>query len=228
MEQNQPATANTEIVFDKQESKFRLIKKDFITPEECRLLIELIEKFGEIGDGYGGNPHPHIASEVFGGYSFNGHQNAVQIEHPGHLEALAIMMKARNLLKAHFGLPFLWLDYGHLVFRQPAEEDTAAESEDFSHPWHFDNQSEGIKHRTHTAILYLNDGFQGGLTRFKEADFGPFREITPEPGKLAAFDVDKNAHGVSKLKHGKRYVLNMWFSTQWRMYRHHRRIYKPL
>jgi hypothetical protein len=135
------------------------------------------------------------------------------------------MLKARNLVKAHFGLPFLWLDYGHLVFREPVEG-AASEADDFSHPWHFDNQSD--KHRTHTAILYLNDDFEGGLTRFKETDFGPFREIQPEPGKLAAFDVDKNSHGVSKLRSGKRYVLNMWFSTYWKMLPRHRRIFKYL
>jgi hypothetical protein len=136
------------------------------------------------------------------------------------------MMKARKLLKTHFRLPFLWLDFGHLVFRQPIDNEPATEPEEFSHPWHFDNQS--LKHRAHTAILYLNDDFEGGHTRFKETDFGPFREIQPIPGRLAAFNVAKNAHGVSKLKSGKRYVLNMWFSTHWRLYNHHRKIFRPL
>ena len=104
-----------------------------------------------------------------------------------------------------------------------------AESEDdVSHPWHFNNQSYGVRYRTHTAILYLNDGFTGGHTRFKETDFGPYREVVPSAGKLIAFDVAQNAHSVSKLISGKRYVLNMWFSTNWRKFPKHRRIFKAM
>ncbi len=224
-----PTTSTAaKIIFDKQESKYRLLEENFISPEECRSLIELVETYGELGDGYAGNPHPHTPTETFGGYSFYGHGKKPQTLVPGHREALAIMMKARNLMKSHFGLPFLWLDFGHLVYRYPSGESTDTELEEFSHPWHYDNQAEGVKHRTHTAILYLNDEFEGGLTRFKEADFGPFREVRPAPGKLVAFDVAKNAHSVSKLRSGKRYVLNIWCSTRWRMLRHHRKIFKPL
>ena len=226
MEQAATNTAgNAPIVFDKEESRYRLLQENFITREECQPLIELVEKHGSIGDGYQGNPHPHTNTEVFGGYSFEGFRHSKPRLVPGHREALAIMIKARNLLKTHFGLPFLWLEYGHLVFRDPVE-DLSKDAEDFSHPWHFDNASD--KRRTHTAILYLNDGFVGGHTRFKETDFGPFREVQPEAGKLVAFDVAKNAHGVSKLKSGKRYVLNMWFSTHWRIFPMHRRIFRSL
>ncbi|MDH3978324.1 MAG: 2OG-Fe(II) oxygenase [Gammaproteobacteria bacterium] len=225
MEQAATNPASAPVQMDKKEAKYRLLQPNFITPEECLGLIKLVEEHGEIGDGYGGNPHPHTMTETFGGYSFEGRKRTKPKLAPGHKEALAIMLKARNLVRSHFRLPFLWLDYGHLVFREPIESG-ADETEDFSHPWHFDNQTD--KHRTHTAILYLNEEFEGGLTRFKETDFGPYREIRPEAGKLAAFDVDKNAHGVSKLLSGKRYVLNMWFSTHWKMFRRHRRIFKHL
>jgi hypothetical protein len=215
---------NTPVTFSTEEARYRLLQPAFISPAECSTLINLVETYGEIGDGYSGNPHPHTTTEIFGGYSFEGFKHSNPEIVPGHLDALKIMLRARDQLKTHFGLRFLWLDYGHLVFREPTGE--IMEDEDFSHPWHFDNQSD--KHRTHTAILYLNDGFDGGLTRFKETDFGPYREIEPEVGKLAAFDVDKNAHGVSKLKSGRRYVLNMWFSTHWKTLKKHRRIFKSL
>ncbi len=226
MESKKLDSTGSKIVLEKKELEYRLLEDNFISPQECLAFIELIEAHGQIGDGYGGNPHPHTKSEIFGGYSFNGYQNKVQQDIPGHKEALAIMMKTQKLLKSHFRLPFLWLDFGHLVFRQPIDNEPATESEEFSHPWHFDNQA--LKHRTHTAILYLNDEFEGGHTRFKETDFGPFREIQPIPGRLAAFNVAKNAHGVSKLRSGKRYVLNMWFSTHWRLFNHHRKIFRPL
>ena len=226
MEQARAISSDSTIVFSPQESKYRLVEDAFITPEECKPLIELVGKYGTVGDGYGGNPHPHTASEIFGGYSFDGLHNQAQKALPGHLEALAVMKKVRKKLKSHFGLPVLWLDFGHLVFREPNAESPIKEAEEFSHPWHYDDQV--FKQRTHTAILYLNDEFEGGLTRFKETDFGPYREIQPQAGRIAAFDVAKNSHGVSKLVHGKRYVLNMWFSTHWRMLNHHRKIFAPL
>ena len=44
----------------------------------------------------------------------------------------------------------------------------------------------------------------------------------------AAVADELGAHGVSKLISGKRFVLNMWFSTNWRKFPKHRRIYKTL
>lgn len=226
MEQsNTLGAGSAPVAFSAEESRYRLLQPGFLTPEECATLIELVEKYGKVGDGYEGNPHPHTPTELFGGYNFHSFDPHDAERARLHRESLKIMLRARDLLKKHFGLWFLWLDYGHLVFREPTGE---VIDDDVSHPWHFDNQSEGVKHRTHTAILYLNDNFEGGLTRFKETDFGPYREIQPEAGKLAGFDVDKNAHGVSKLRSGRRYVLNMWFSTHMRVYKSHRHIFKNL
>jgi hypothetical protein len=212
------------IVFDKREARYRLIAEHFATPEECRALINLVESAGSIGDGYAGNAHPHTLTETFGGYSFDG-KNGDQTS-SDHLHGLRVIARARRLMMKHFRLPLLWLDYGHLVFREPVS--VAGAEDEFSHPWHFDNQSVGVRYRTHTAILYLNENFTGGLTRFKEADFGPFREVKPEPGKLIGFRVAENAHAVSKLTSGRRYVLNMWFSTHLKIWRRHRRTFKPL
>jgi predicted 2-oxoglutarate/Fe(II)-dependent dioxygenase YbiX len=143
----------------------------------------------------------------------------------GYKEALTIILKARERLKSHFNLPYLWLDYSHLLFRQPTGG-TDSTNEEFSHPWHYNNQSEGVKHRTHTAIIYLNDEFEGGHTCFQEAEFGPYREVSPTPGVLVGFDCTKNDHAVTKLTSGKRYVMISWFSTHWRMLPNHRKIFK--
>ena len=223
---NTTAAESTPITFSKEEARYRHIQPNVVTPEECAKLITLIERFGAVGDGYSGNKHPHTPNEIFGGYSLGG--GTEHAHEPEHLLCLTVMDRVRRIVKKHFGLPFLWLDFGHLVFREAVPPEDGAEVEEFSHPWHLDNQSDGVKHRTHTAILYINDGFEGGLTRFQETDFGPFREVQPEPGKMVAFDVAKNPHGVSKLISGKRYVLNMWFSTRIQVYRHHRKIFKPL
>ena len=219
-------TITAEVPFSKDELRYRLIKPNVISAEECAALISLLEKYGEVGDGYKGNAHPHTPNETFGGYSLGGH-GPHQYE-PEHILCLEVMNRVRLQTKRHFKLPFLWLDFGHLVFREATPVDALADTEEYSHPWHKDNQSEHVKHRTHTGILYINEGFEGGLTRFQDTEFGPFREVTPEPGKLVTFNVDKNPHSVSKLRSGKRYVLNMWFSTHLRKYKHHRKIFRPL
>jgi hypothetical protein len=220
------ATADQPINFSRLESKYRLVMDQFITPEECRQLIELTDKYGVVGDGYAGNPHPHTPHETFGGYSFD--VNKGRPETTDHKIGLAVIQRVRRQLMRHFHAPFLWLDYAQIVFREATGTGTEAETEEYSHPWHFDNQSSGVKHRTHTAIMYLNDGFEGGYTQFREADFGPFREVKPSAGKLVAFRVAENAHAVSKLKSGRRYVLNMWFSTRLKKMPKHRKIFSHL
>ena len=212
-----------DIVFDKQEARYRLVQEDFLSPEECALLSNFTRENCVVGDGYGGNPHPQTPHETFSGFSFDG--RIVDPVPDEYQLALKVMLRARNLLRRHFRLPMLWLEFGHLVKRESTGTPEAA-SQDFSHPWHYDNQSD--KYRTHTAILYINDGFEGGHTCFREADFGPYREVTPKAGTLVAFSVAQNAHAVTKLLSGERYVLNMWFSTHPRKYFAHRRIFRQL
>jgi hypothetical protein len=218
----QATLQNAAIQMDKRESKYRLVKNDFLSPVECELLSQFAGQNCVIGDGYGGHAHPHTPTETFSGYSFNGKSGDTSL--PQYHLALEVMMRARNLLRWHFKLPMLWLEYGHLVKREVHGQQRP--DEEFSHPWHYDDATD--KFRSHTAILYINDGFEGGHTCFKEADFGPYREITPKAGTLVAFSVAQNSHAVTKLLSGERYVLNMWFSTHWRKFRQHRRIFRPL
>ena len=212
--------------FSEEESRYRLIVDDFVAADECRRLVAFADEHAVVGDGYGGNPHPHTPHETFAGYSLDGKQGDPSL--PGYMLALQVANRARLRLKQHYRLPFLWLEYGHLVVREATGTGAEAESEELSHPWHYDNQHGTIQHRTHTGIIYLNDGFEGGLTRFQEAEFGPYREVTPSAGKLVSFSVAENAHAVSKLRSGRRYVLNLWFSTHWTRWRNNRRIFRPL
>jgi hypothetical protein len=213
--------ADQPIVLGAEESRYRQIVDHLVTAEECAALLEYAGNNLILGDGYGGEATPHNKAETFYGFAVEGSPGP-NLD-PGHSLCLEVIQRARKVIQRHFRLPFLWLDYAHLVKREPVPgaEVTAGE---LSHPWHFDDQSEHVKHRTHTAILYLNDGFEGGFTQFKETDFGPFRQVQPAAGKMIAFDVAKNAHAVSKLISGERYVLNMWFSTHMKIWRRHRRV----
>jgi hypothetical protein len=77
-------STRSKIVLEKKELKYRLLEDSFTSPQECLALMELIEAHGQVGDGYGGNPPPHTKSEILGGYSFNGCQNKIRQDIPGH------------------------------------------------------------------------------------------------------------------------------------------------
>ena len=218
--------ASPQIVFGEQEARYRQIHEGLATKDECARLVRFADASMTLGDGYGGDANPHTDTETFYGYTFHVPPGATVPEE--HLLALRIIQRARKAVMQHFRLRFLWLDFAHLVMREPLDTGRSPETDELSHPWHYDNQADHVKHRTHTAILYLNDGFEGGLTQFREAEFGPFRQVQPSTGKMIAFAVADNAHAVSKLIKGKRYVLNMWFSTHWSVWRSHRRIFRPL
>jgi hypothetical protein len=215
------ATTPKGLVLSPEELRYRQIVPGLATPEECARLVSYAEKNLIVGDGYGGDANPHTQTETFYGFTVVG-APAKQPD-PDHVLCLDVIKRARRAVMRHFGLRFLWLDYAHMVKREPIPGKAHA-ADELSHPWHYDDQSDHVKHRTHTAILYLNDQFEGGLTQFKEASFGPFRQVQPETGKMIAFDVAHNAHAVSKLVSGERYVVNMWFSTHMKIWRRHRRI----
>jgi len=206
-----------------QEAKIRMLADAVLTPEECRILVQFADEVLQLGDGYQGNMHPHSDSEVFAGYGF--HQECEHPVRPEHRLGLQAILRVRKLMMAHFRLRLLWLDYGHLVRREALPTDKA---EVFSHPWHKDNTAKSVQHRTHTAILYLNDEFTGGVTQFKGTAYCGDREVQPVPGRVVGFYVPENMHAVGKLKTGRRYVFNMWFSTHLKIWNRHRKILRHL
>lgn len=62
--------------------------------------------------------------------------------------------------------------------------------------------------RTHTAVLYLNDDYEGGRTFFPEINY----ESTPKKGRVIIFPSGiEYLHGVTKVE-GDRYTLSTWFT----------------
>jgi len=79
--------------------------------------------------------------------------------------------------------------------------------------------------RSHSALLYLNDGggadYEGGEFIFKneypwqkdQACYGEDLIITPQCGTMVSFTSGgENVHGVNRLKSGIRYALAIWFT----------------
>ena len=63
--------------------------------------------------------------------------------------------------------------------------------------------------RSHSAVLYLNQDYEGGETVFRDQNVNIF----PETGKLLMFPAGYDfSHGVNQIENGDRYTLAMWFT----------------
>lgn len=63
--------------------------------------------------------------------------------------------------------------------------------------------------RTHSAIIYLNDDFEGGLFYFRDGE-----TIKPKQGLAIAFPGGlTHVHGVTEVTSGDRWTAPMWFSA---------------
>lgn len=69
---------------------------------------------------------------------------------------------------------------------------------------HIDNPP-GWDDREYAAIVYLNDGFQGG--RFQGLGFDHY----PDQGDVIIFECNNARHGVTEITSGTRYTYSCWF-----------------
>jgi hypothetical protein len=83
---------------------------------------------------------------------------------------------------------------------------------------HKDNGYENDKHilhmRTYTAVMYINDDFEGGETIIKKENSNEMEyECKPQKGSVLIFKSDDSClHGVNKITKGNRLTLSMWFA----------------
>ncbi|KAG7263047.1 hypothetical protein CRUP_036449 [Coryphaenoides rupestris] len=155
----------------------RVLLDGVISDDECRELQRLSNAAAQIGDGYRGLPSPHTPNEMFQGVTV---LKAVKLGQEGKVPLKSARLffdmseKVRKVLESYFHLETpLYFSYSHLVCRSATEENQE-ERTDPSHPVHVDNCvlvseiNECIKeppaytHRDYSAILYLNDDFEGG------------------------------------------------------------------
>ena len=62
--------------------------------------------------------------------------------------------------------------------------------------------------RDYSAVAYLNDDYEGGITQFKN-DMS--EDILPEAGSVVVFPSNK-FHNVSEVTAGTRYTMPIWWS----------------
>ncbi|CAL8335991.1 unnamed protein product [Merluccius merluccius] len=206
----------------------RVLLDGVISDDECRELHRLSNAAQE-GDGYRARPSPHSPNEIFQGVTV---LKAVKMGQEGKVPLKSARLffdmseKVRKVLESYFRLETpLYFSYSHLVCRSAVEE-TQAERTDHSHPVHVDNcvlvseTNECIKvppaytHRDYSAILYLNDDFEGGDFIFTMLDGKTVTaEVRPRCGRVVGFGSgQENPHGVRAVTRGQRCAVALWFT----------------
>ncbi|RLU20866.1 hypothetical protein DMN91_007480 [Ooceraea biroi] len=211
----------------------------FLDSIECNRLLQLAQIAVE-GDGYEGNKNPHSPFERFEGVTVGRMALMVYfgLTKPESLELFLERTEAvRDHVERYFNLDQpLHFTYTHLVCRT-ALPDSPANRTDFSHEIHADNcviRNDGLCHREdpaytwrdYSAILYLNDDFDGGEFFFVESQRKRHVRsiVRPRCGRMVAFSAGgENLHGVQGVRGGKRCAVALWF-TQDKKYLEYERV----
>ncbi|KAL2090859.1 hypothetical protein ACEWY4_013122 [Coilia grayii] len=207
----------------------RVLLDGVTTEDECRELHRLSNAAAKTGDGYRGKPSPHSPSEMFQGVTV---LKALKLGQEGMVPLKSARLffdvseKVRKVVESYFQPTTpLYFSYSHLVCRSAIEE-KQEDRKDLSHPVHADNcvliseMNECIKeppaytHRDYSAILYLNEDFEGGDFIFTELDGKTITAtVRPSCGRVVGFGAGKeNPHGVKAVTKSQRCAIALWFT----------------
>jgi leucine proline-enriched proteoglycan (leprecan) len=69
--------------------------------------------------------------------------------------------------------------------------------------------------RTYTAVMYMNDDFEGGETIIMKENSNEIEYLyKPQKDSVLIFRSDESClHGVKKIEKGERLTLSMWFAV---------------
>ncbi|XP_030848736.1 prolyl 3-hydroxylase 1 isoform X3 [Strongylocentrotus purpuratus] len=205
----------------------RVLADGLAADQECGTLLQLLDGEARQGNGYKGKTSPHTKFENFEGLTV---KDAVDAASAGRIPLLYptvymhLAERSRQFLQRHFKLKsHLFFSYTHLVCRS-AGPDSSLKRRDLSHPIHADNcqlDHKGVCHkrlpafvwRDWSAILYLNQDFEGGEFIFAHYNNTAQAQVNPKCGRLVGFSAgEENLHGVRGVIHGRRCALAMWYT----------------
>uniref|UniRef100_A0A3Q2Z7C2 procollagen-proline 3-dioxygenase n=1 Tax=Hippocampus comes TaxID=109280 RepID=A0A3Q2Z7C2_HIPCM len=207
----------------------RVLLDGVITNDECMDLRQLSNVTALGGDGYRGHPSPHSTKEMFQGVTI---LKALKLAQEGKVSLKAVRLffdvseKVKKVLESYFSLSSpLYFSYSHLVCRSAIDGKQETRS-DLSHSVHVDNcllvselnecfkEPPAYTHRDFSAILYLNDDFEGGDFIFTELDAKVVTAVLrPQCGRVVGFGAGKeNPHGVRAVTKGQRCAVALWFT----------------
>ncbi|XP_062321718.1 prolyl 3-hydroxylase 3 [Osmerus eperlanus] len=213
----------------------RVVLDGVLSQRECDTVLNLATVAASVGDGYRGRRSPHTPHEKFEGLTV---LRAVKLSQDGLVNQTDARLlhemgeRVRNLLHSYFRSPSgLFFSYTHLVCRSAITGDQEGRL-DLSHPVHVDNcllepetrqcwrEPPAFTHRDLSAVLYLNDNFDGGDFFFTDRDAKTVTaRVKPSCGRLVGFSSGPvNPHGVTAVTAGRRCALALWFTKE----QHHR------
>ncbi|KAM3614433.1 uncharacterized protein V6R79_014254 [Siganus canaliculatus] len=213
----------------------RVVLDGVMTEKECSRILQLASAAGSVGDGYRGRRSPHTPHETFEGLTV---LRAAKLAQDGLVNQSDARLlhelgeRATTLLHSYFRSPSgLYVSFAHLVCRTAIAGDQEGRL-DLSHPVHVDNcllepdtkqcwrEAPAFIHRDLSAILYLNDNFEGGELFFTNRDAKTVTaRVKPSCGRLVGFSSGPvNPHGVTAVTSGRRCSLALWFTKE-KLYR---------
>uniref|UniRef100_A0A8C6XYW7 procollagen-proline 3-dioxygenase n=1 Tax=Naja naja TaxID=35670 RepID=A0A8C6XYW7_NAJNA len=206
----------------------RVVFDRVLTESECKDILRLSKAAGGTGDGYRGRRSPHTPHERFEGLTVT---KALQLAEESSMNwkdtklLLQASEKSRKIVESYFTPgKNLYFSFTHLVCRTATDEQEGRM--DLSHPVHADNclldpegntcwkEPPAYIHRDYSAILYLNEDFQGGNLFFTEMDAVTLTaQVRPKCGRLVAFSSgEENPHGVWAVTRGRRCAIALWYT----------------
>ncbi|TNN54529.1 Prolyl 3-hydroxylase 3 [Liparis tanakae] len=213
----------------------RVVLDGVMTEKECDRILQLATAAASVGDGYRGRRSPHTPHETFEGLTV---LRAVKLARDGMVNQSDARLlhelgeRVRLLLHSYFrSPPGLFTSFTHLVCRSAVAGDQKGRL-DLSHPVHVDNcllepetkqcwrEQPAFIHRDLSAVLYLNDNFNGGDLFFTNREAKTITaRVKPSCGRLVGFSSGPvNPHGVTAVTSGRRCALALWFTKE-KMYR---------
>uniref|UniRef100_A0A670ZA17 procollagen-proline 3-dioxygenase n=1 Tax=Pseudonaja textilis TaxID=8673 RepID=A0A670ZA17_PSETE len=211
----------------------RVVFDRVLTESECKDILRLskvrIGAAGGTGDGYRGRRSPHTPHERFEGLTVT---KALQLAEESSMNwkdtklLLQASEKSRKIVESYFTPgKNLYFSFTHLVCRTATDGEQEGRM-DLSHPVHADNclldpegntcwkEPPAYIHRDYSAILYLNEDFQGGNLFFTEMDAVTLTaQVRPKCGRLVAFSSGaENPHGVWAVTRGRRCAIALWYT----------------
>ncbi|XP_065117233.1 prolyl 3-hydroxylase 3 [Paramisgurnus dabryanus] len=213
----------------------RVVLDGVLSQSECDRVMQLASVAASMGDGYRGRRSPHTPHEKFEGLTV---LRALKLAQDGlvnqsdarllHQIGETVRVLMHSYFRSHSDLYF---SYTHLVCRSAISGHQEGRS-DLSHPVHVDNcilepetrqcwkEPPAFTHRDLSAVLYLNDDFEGGEFFFTDRDAKTVTaSVKPSCGRLVGYTSGPvNPHGVTAVTAGRRCALALWFTTE----KHHR------
>ncbi|XP_014668924.1 PREDICTED: prolyl 3-hydroxylase 2-like [Priapulus caudatus] len=207
----------------------RFLAGGFASEAECRQLVQLAEDGVQLGDGYRpDDPYIHSQSEQFAGMTPG---RGYRLARDGAVtpEVVNLFLRlgeqVREFMESYFALRTrLYFTYTHLVCRTAVAGRQYDRGDDMSHPIHGDNcilKSDGscakeppaYTWRDYSALLYLNDDFEGGDFVFADSRKHVIAQVKPHCGRVVSFSSgEENLHGVRAVTDGRRCAIAMWFT----------------